>query len=54
MASIKQPCDPVNHPAHYTDGPAPFIGLEIGDPEPFTEDMIRAAEECEEAEQDEN
>lgn len=20
MAIIKQPCDPVNHPAHYTDG----------------------------------
>lgn len=42
------------HPVLITDGLAPFIGLEIGDPEPFTDEMVQAAEECEEAAQDED
>lgn len=32
--------------------PVPFLGIQIEDPEPFTEDMIRAAEECEEMRDD--
>ena len=31
-----------------TDSPVPLLGIQIEDPEPFTEDMIRAAEEDEE------